>query len=90
MLGHESCGAVAAAVDVGGDDVGYNLNHLLAHLTPALKAKPKTRSVNTVVKRNAKLTAKELEARSSIIADAKGVSIRPAFYNLVSGKVDWL
>lgn len=88
VLGHESCGAVGAAL--GGGDNGHNLNHLLAHLTPALDSSPKSRSVNTVVKRNAKLTAKALEERSSIIGGAKGLSIRPAFYNLESGKVDWL
>jgi carbonic anhydrase len=88
VLGHESCGAVGAAL--GGGDAGHNLNHLLAHLTPALNSSPKSRSVNTVVKRNAKLTAEALEERSPTIASASGVSIRPAFYNLVSGKVDWL
>ena len=88
VLGHESCGAVGAAI--GGGDLGHNLNHLLAYLTPALNSSPKSRSVNTVVKRNAKLTAKALEERSSTIASASDVLIRPAFYNLVSGKVDWL
>ena len=34
VLGHESCGAVTAAVK-GGDN-GYNLNHLLSHITPCL------------------------------------------------------
>ena len=37
VLGHEGCGAVDAAL-AGGDN-GYNLNHLLAHLQPAV-AKP--------------------------------------------------
>jgi len=32
VLGHESCGAVTAAI-AGGDN-GHNLNHLLAHITP--------------------------------------------------------
>lgn len=88
VLGHEQCGAVGAALT--GGDLGYNLNHLLAHLSPALNSSPKSRNVNTLVKRNAKLTAKTLKERSSIVASAVGVSIRPAFYNMVSGKVDWL
>ena len=88
VLGHECCGAVGAALGEG--DLGYNLNHLLAHLAPAVNSKPKSRSVNTVVKRNAKMTAKELGARSSIIGSTSGVDIKPAFYNLASGKVDWL
>ena len=51
VLGHESCGAVTAAV-AGGDN-GYNLNHLLAHISPAIAASRK-KDVNSVVKKNAK------------------------------------
>ena len=83
VLGHESCGAVGAAL-AGGDN-GYNLNHLLAHITPALGSK----SVNSVVKKNAKLTAKELETRSDIIKGAKGLEIVPAYYDF-GGKVTFL
>ena len=34
VLGHQSCGAVTAAL-AGGDN-GYNLNHLVAHIVPAI------------------------------------------------------
>ena len=84
VLGHESCGAVGAAV--ANDNNGYNLNHLVCHIKPALS----NGSVNTIVKKNAKLTAKELEDRSTIIGKAKGLKIKPAYYELVSGKVKWL
>jgi len=84
VLGHESCGAVSAAV--GGGDNGHNLNHLLAHITPALGSK----SVNSVVKKNAKLQAKDLASRSEIIGGTKGLKILPAYYELSSGKVKWL
>lgn len=84
VLGHESCGAVGAAVE--GKDNGYNLNHLVCHIKPALSKG----SVNTIVKKNAKLTAKELAQRSPIIAGAKGLKIAPAYYELVSGKVKFL
>ena len=90
VLGHESCGAVTAAV--GGGDNGYNLNHLLAHIAPAI-AKADSSEVNTVVKKNAELTSEELAARSPIIGGAvsKGsLKILPAYYNLGSGKVDFL
>ena len=87
VLGHESCGAVTAAL-AGGDN-GYNLNHLLSHVTPAV-ASTKSKNVNTVVKKNAQLTAKELSDRSDIIQKAKGLKIVPAYYNLKSGKVDFL
>lgn len=89
VMGHESCGAVTAAIQ--GEDNGYNLNHLLAHLTPAVEA-AKGEPVNAVVKTNAKLTAEHLRERSSIIENAVqtgGLRIVPAYYNLKDGKVDF-
>ncbi len=91
VLGHQSCGAVTAAVN-GGDN-GYNLNHLLAHITPAVQASPDGASVNEVVKINAQMVAQELLNRSSIIGNAVAsgdVQVVPAYYNLDSGKVDFL
>ena len=49
--------------------------------------------VKTVIEENAKLNAEELTSRSSIIRDAVAsgkVTIAPAYYNLGSGKVDFL
>ncbi|MCG8577001.1 MAG: carbonic anhydrase [Flavobacteriales bacterium] len=91
VLGHQSCGAVTAAVD-GGDN-GYNLNHLLSHITPAIAASEQGAEVNEVVKTNAKLNAQELINRSDIIGNAVNngsVKIVSAYYNLDSGKVDFL
>ena len=91
VLGHQSCGAVTAAAN-GGDN-GYNLNHLLSHITPALNASEAGASITSIVKKNAELNAAELVNRSSIIAEAaeKGaIKIVPAYYNLDSGKVDFL
>lgn len=91
VLGHESCGAVTAAI--GGGDNGHNLNHLLAHVAPAIAASADGAAVNDVVKKNAELTGQELKNRSAIIGgavDAGSVKIVPAYYNLGSGKVDFL
>lgn len=91
VLGHQSCGAVTAAVS-GGDN-GYNLNHLLSHITPAIGACEAGTAVNDVVKKNAEMTAAELANRSNIIGDALKagkIKIVPAYYNLDSGKVDFL
>lgn len=91
VMGHESCGAVTAAMS-GGDN-GHNLNHLLSHITPALAASNGSSDVTEVVKINAKMTAEELMSRSDIIRDAVNagnVKIVPAYYNLDSGKVDFL
>jgi carbonic anhydrase len=91
VMGHQSCGAVTAAV-AGGDN-GYNLNHLLAHITPAIAASKEGATVDEVVKKNAELTVGELKNRSEIISNAidKGdVKVVAAYYNLDSGKVDFL
>jgi len=91
VLGHQNCGAVDAALNPA--DLGYNLNHLLAHLVPAVEeCKGKGKSdVNTCVKKNAELQCKELLSRSSIIRDAEKdgpLEIVDAFYNL-TGEVDF-
>lgn len=90
VLGHESCGAVTAAV--GGGDNGYNLNHLLAHINPAIAASGSA-NINDVVKKNAELVAKDLVDRSSILGQASesgGLQIVPAYYHLGSGEVEFL
>lgn len=90
VLGHEACGAVTAAI--GGGDNGYNLNILLSQINPAVAAHTHA-TVNEVVKTNAKLNAAELLNRSAIIRKAVEsglVKIVSAYYNLSSGKVDFL
>jgi len=89
VLGHQGCGAVGAAL-AGGDN-GYNLNHLLAHLQPALHACPGG-DVDAVVRENAVQTAKSLVTRSSIIHEAVqgDLAICPAWYVLETGKVEFL
>ena len=91
VMGHQSCGAVTAAV--GGGDNGYNINHLLAHVTPAIAASGEGADVNTIVKKNAKLTAADLASRSSIIGDAikaDKLKVVPAYYALETGQVEFL
>ncbi len=90
VLGHQNCGAITAASQ-GGDN-GENLNHLLSHLKPAFEESKKTATVNDVAKINAKLTAKELIAKSAIIkntVDNGNVIVVPAYYDMDSGKVDF-
>ncbi|MEM6767929.1 MAG: carbonic anhydrase [Bacteroidota bacterium] len=90
VLGHESCGAVTAAI-AGGDN-GYNLNILLSQINPAV-AQAGTTEVNAVVKLNAKLAAQDMVDRSSILAgklDSGDLAIIPAYYNLGSGAVDFM
>lgn len=91
VLGHESCGAVGAAI-AGGDN-GYNLNILLSQITPAIEKCGCDANVKDIIEENAKLNAEELVSRSSIIRNAvekEGLKIVPAYYNLDSGRVDFL
>lgn len=91
VMGHQSCGAVTAAA-AGGNN-GHNLNHLLAHITPAVAAAPDKGDVNAIVKENAKLNAQDLEDRSAIISGAVAagkLKIVSAYYNLDNGAVDFL
>lgn len=91
VLGHQSCGAVTAAVQ-GGDN-GHNLNHLLAHITPAIAAAGVDASITDVIKTNASLTGQALQNRSNIIREAVEsgrVKIVPAYYELDSGAVLFL
>ncbi len=92
VMGHESCGAVGAAI-AGGDN-GPSLNNLVGHIAPAVKlaAEQGKMAVNDVVKENAKLGVKELRERSTILTKAadNGVEILPAYYALGSGEVSFL
>lgn len=91
VLGHQSCGAVTAAVN-GGDN-GYNLNHLLSHITPAVAASEPNASIDDVVRTNARLNATELKSRSAILSNAvqeQKLTIVPAFYSLEDGSVTFL
>ena len=91
VLGHQSCGAVTAAI-AGGDN-GDNLNHLLEHIAPAIAKSDKDAGINEVVKKNAKLTVIELFNKSSIIENAVNsgkVKIVSAYYHLDTGKVEFL
>lgn len=68
VLRHQDCGAITTAMS--GGDKGYNLNHLLPHIDPALNAIVQEASLNEVVKKNAELTGEELVNRSAIIFEA--------------------
>lgn len=96
VVGHEKCGAVGAALSNADEtlDLGYNLNTLLSQINPAIvsaskKVAFKKDPLTATVKENAKLTAKELRTRSTIISKARGVKIASAYYHLVDGKVDF-
>lgn len=90
VMGHESCGAVAAAV-AGGDN-GPNLNTLVGYITPSVDKVGAESELADIVKENARHSAETLTADSSIIGDAVAsgdVKIVSAYYHLDSGRVDF-
>jgi carbonic anhydrase len=91
VMGHESCGAVNAAIS--GGDHGENLNHLLMQIQPAIDACGSNPSITNVIKKNIELTANDLRERSKIIDNAvlkESVQIIQAYYHLETGKVEFL
>jgi carbonic anhydrase len=93
VLGHESCGAVGAAIASYPDgDNGPNLNHLISFINPAVKAKPGA-PIKEVVECNAAINATALISNSDIIrkyVDSGDLKVVPAYYGFTSGKVDFL
>jgi carbonic anhydrase len=89
VMGHESCGAVNAALE--GGDAGPNLNHLLEHIQPALAATGEG-GVDAVSRSNAALQAERMVQESDIIRRAveeEGVKIVSAYYHLRTGAFEF-
>jgi carbonic anhydrase len=97
VMGHESCGAVKAALaTLGGADAGSPwLNKLVADLHPHLRSfagKPVSEGGLVEGWANTEGVAKDLVARSQIVRDALNsgeVKIQTALYHLGSGVVEF-
>ncbi len=91
VLGHESCGAVKAAID-GGDN-GSNINQLLSHITPAVSTCGEGADIKEIIVQNTKNTITNLEKNSEIISSAMNkneVKVLGAYYELGTGKVQFI
>ncbi len=91
VLGHESCGAITAALDKHDAIEEKNFRHLFRYIAPAMRA-VEEKTVDNVVKKNAEITSIAIYKNSKIIrkeVDSKQVKILPAYYHLDSGKVDF-
>ena len=89
ILGHESCGAITAAI--GDIDHKSNFKYLYDHIKPAIDL-VENKSVNEIAKKNAELTKINLIRCSKSISNYignKNLKILSAFYSLKSGKVDF-
>lgn len=91
VLGHESCGAITAALDGHEEAEEKNFRHLFRYIAPAIRA-VNEKTINNIVKKNAELTSSSIYKNSKIIktaVDNGNVKIIPAFYHLNSGKVEF-
>ncbi len=96
VLGHEKCGAVAAAAS-GGKVESRNLRAIISRINPALKPlREKLKGdelVRAGVEANAALVAETVVAKSRIVAELveKGsLTVMKAIYRLESGEVSRL
>lgn len=95
ILGHESCGAVTAAVDAKGEPEG-NIGAILKKIMPAVKTakkakKDKDETLQIAIQENIKNTYKEIMKKSKIMKELvhEGkVKVIGAEYYLGSGKVE--
>jgi carbonic anhydrase len=86
VMGHESCGAVKAAL--GGGDAGKNLNHLLGFVQLGECSEVDDAACNNA-RRNAERLIEDSEILRKAVAE-DGLKIVPALYRLESGQVDFI
>lgn len=97
VMGHQSCGAVKAALSTlnGGDAGSVWLNNLVKDLHPRLKkfsGLPQSEGVKVESWSNVNGVAMDLMDRSEIISNAVKtgeVEIKRSLYHLDTGKVEW-
>jgi carbonic anhydrase len=89
VLGHERCGAVAAAL--ASDTAPGHVQSLVRDIQPAVQAiKSKQGDANDLaIAENARLMAEKIRSEAALGDLAKEVRIIPAVYNLDTGKVEW-
>jgi len=89
VLGHQRCGAVAAAL--AGNTAPGHVQSLVRDIQPAVQAiKGKQGDANDlVIAENARLMADKIRSEAALDDLAKDVRIIPAVYNLDTGKVEW-
>ncbi len=93
VMGHESCGAVSAAV--AGQLTGLHIDHLLRAIGPAVAQARDADGdlLDRTVRAHARLTASKIAASPPAIAPLvadRGVRVVPAVYHFATGEVEWL
>jgi carbonic anhydrase len=97
VLGHERCGAVAAACDVVSKQATFpgSIGPMVEAIVPAARAVKDQPGdfVDNAVRENARRTAAQVSVQSRIVADlvaAGKVKVLAARYDLDTGKVEYL
>ncbi len=91
VLSHENCGAITSAVNE--NIISDNIKHIIEHVKPAIENSNNEEDVNEIAKINAVETVNDLTNKSSIIKKSilnGTLEIFPAYYQLESGKVEFI
>jgi carbonic anhydrase len=99
VMGHESCGAVGAAIQAkpgvsnGSESLDVLVKHIRSHLTPtSVESAAIDKSFRQSVKENVSATMSELLEKSEIVrgaAASDGLILGNAIYSLKTGKVEF-
>lgn len=90
VLGHESCGAVSAAVT--GGEMPKNIASIVNQIKPAVvKAKTQTGNlISNAIINNVNLVVDKINNNSDVLKEMKDVKVVGAVYSLTNSKVDFL
>lgn len=97
VMGHESCGAVKAAVEskpgvsAGSESLDELVRHIRGHISASSAAVP-GKNLRQPVKENVAATMKELLQRSEIVREAvakKSLVLAQGIYSLATGRVEF-
>jgi carbonic anhydrase len=93
VMGHESCGAVKAAIETpAGTSLGVNLDYLLKAIRPSVAAtasEPETRRLRAAILKNVEGAINDLLAHSPMLQhmlDEGEIGVVGAYYELTSGR----
>lgn len=93
VMGHESCGAVSAAI--AGQETDLHIDELVRAIRPAVQAAREQPGelLENAVELNARMVADRLRRSPAVLrtlVEKRGMKVLPAVYSFSSGRVDWL
>lgn len=93
VLGHESCGAVSASL--GNEDPGGHIGKIIEKIKPAVYMAKQMEGdlLTNAIKLNARIVSEEVKEAKPILSQAvadDGLKIVPAYYELSTGRVNFI